>query len=120
MGVLLGEMRTRARSFKGPRAYDLKPFYRGRRIIVIGAMTYDCCLGIKTLDKGMNGEDFPQFLKEELAPKLWSGAVVVMDNLPAHKVKGVAKIIEDAGAKVIYLSPYSPEFNLIADIRQSN
>ena len=75
MGVLLGLMRTRARSLKGQRAYDLKPFYRGKRLTVIGAMTHDGCLGIKTLSKGMNGEDFQQFLKEELAPKLWSGAV---------------------------------------------
>ena len=36
-----------------------------------------------------------------------------MDNLPAHRVKGVTAIIEDAGARVIYLSPYSPEFNPI-------
>ena len=113
MGVLLGLMRTRARSLEGQRAYDLKPFYRGKRITVIGAMTCDRCLGIKTLDKGMNGEDFKQFLKEELAPKLWSGAVLVMDNLPAHKVKGVTQIIEDAGARVVYCSPYSPEFNPI-------
>ena len=113
MGVLLGLMRTRGRSLQGERAYALKPFYRGKRITVIGAITHARCLGIKTLDKGMNGEDFQQFLKEELAPKLWSGAVVVMDNLPAHKVKGVTKIIENAGAKVVYLSPYSPEFNPI-------
>ena len=97
MGVLLGLMRVYARSLKGERAYDLKPFYRGKRITVMGAMTHNCCLGMKTLDKGMNGQDFQQFLREELAPKLWSGAVVVMDNLPAHKVKGVTKIIEDAG-----------------------
>ena len=113
MGVLLGLMRTHARSLQGERAYDLKPFYRGKRITVIGAMTHDRCLGIKTLEKGMNGEDFRQFLQEELAPKLWSGAVVVMDNLPAHKVQGVTKIIEDTGARVVYLSPYSPEFNPI-------
>ena len=62
-------------------------------------MTHDRCLGIKTLDKGMNGEDFQQFLKQELAPKLWSKAVVVMDNLPAHKVKGVTKIIEEKECK---------------------
>lgn len=113
MGVLLGLMRVYARSLKGERAYDLKPFYRGKRITVMGAITHNSVLGMKTLDKGMNGQDFQQFLQEELAPKLWSGAVVVMDNLPAHKVKGVTKIIEDAGARVIYLSPYSPEFNPI-------
>ena len=56
---------------------------------------------------------FNSFSLEELVPHLWKGAVVVMDNLPAHKVKGVTKIIEDAGAKIIYLSPYSPEFNPI-------
>ena len=60
---------------------------------------------MKTISKGMNGQDFQQFLREELAPRLWKGAVVVMDNLPAHKVKGVRKIIEDAGASIIYLSP---------------
>lgn len=79
----------------------------------MGAITHNCCLAIKTIEKGMNGQDFQQFLREELAPKLWSGAVVVMDNLPAHQVKGVAQIIESAGARVIYLSPYSPEFNPI-------
>ena len=113
MGVLLGLMRANARSLKGARAYDIKPFYRGQRITVMGAMTQSSVLAIKTIKKGMNGEDFQQFLREELAPKLWPGAVVVMDNLPAHKVEGVTKIVEDAGASIIYLSPYSPEFNPI-------
>ena len=48
-----------------------------------------------------------------LVPQLWLGAVVVMDNLPAHKVIGVTEAIEAVGAKVIYLSPYSPDFNPI-------
>lgn len=113
MGVLLGLMRTRARSLKGDRAYDFKPFYRGKRITVMGAMTQTKVLAIKTISKGMNGQDFQQFLREELAPNLWEGAVVVMDNLPAHKVEGVIKIIEDVGASILYLSPYSPEFNPI-------
>ena len=113
MGVLLGLMRTRARSLKGERAYDFKPFYRGKRISVIGAITQNSVLAMKTIDKGMNGQNFRQFLKEELAPNLWKDAVVVMDNLPAHKVNGVTEIIENAGARVIYLSPYSPEFNPI-------
>lgn len=79
----------------------------------MGAMTLTKVLAIKTISKGMNGQDFQQFLREELAPHLWEGAVVVMDNLPAHQVKGVIKIIEDAGASILYLSPYSPEFNPI-------
>jgi transposase len=113
MGVLLGLMGAYARSFKGERVYDFKPFYRGKRITALGAISHNSVLAMKIIDKGMNGQDFQQFLREELAPKLWSGAVVVMDNLPAHKVKGVIKIMEDTGARVIYLSPYSPEFNPI-------
>jgi len=53
----------------------------------------------------MNGEDFKKFVQEELAPKLWKGGVVVMDNLRTHKVKGVEEMIEAVGARVVYLSP---------------
>ena len=73
MGVLLGSTRTYARSLKGERAYDLKRFYRGKRITVMGAMTHTSVLAMKTLDKGMNGQDFQQFLRQELAPNLWRG-----------------------------------------------
>ena len=58
----------------------------------------------------MTGEDFKQFACEHLVPKLWPG-VVVMDNLKAHKVEGIEQMIEAVGARVVYLSPYSPEFN---------
>ena len=46
-------------------------------------------------------------------PHLWPGAVVVLDNLGAHKVKSVREIIEAAGARLLSLSPYSADFNLI-------
>ena len=52
-------------------------------------------------------------MEEELLPKLWKGAVVVMDNLKAHKIKGITEIIESVGARVVYLSPYLPKFNPI-------
>ena len=56
---------------------------------------------------------FLTYLKEMLLPQLWRGAVVVMDNLGAHKVKGVRELIEAAGARVLYLPPYSADFNPI-------
>ena len=102
MGVLLGLMRDYARSLPGERVYDFKPFYRGKRVTTMGAISQTSVLAMKTIDKSMNGEDFCSFLQQELVPHLWSGAVVVMDNLPAHQVQGVSKIIEDAGAKIIY------------------
>lgn len=56
----------------------------------------------------MNGEDFKKFVEQELLPKLWKGTVVIMDNLKAHKMKGIIEMFESVGARVVYLSPYSP------------
>jgi hypothetical protein len=67
---------------------------------------------MKTIGKSMSAENFKKFVQEELAPKLWKGAVIVMDNLRVHKVEGVEEMIEAVGARVVYLSPYSPGFNL--------
>ena len=61
----------------------------------------------------MTGEDFKKFVAEELVPKPWKGAVVVMDNLPDHKVAGIQELIESVGARVVYSAPYSPDFNPI-------
>ena len=44
-------------------------------------------------------------------PELRPGDLVIMDNLPAHKVAGVRDTIEAAGARLLYLPPYSPDFN---------
>ena len=52
-------------------------------------------------------------MTEVLVPQLWSGACVVMDNLPAHKTTAVREAIKAVGARVIFLSPYSPDFNPI-------
>lgn len=113
MGVLLGLMRTHARALPGARAYDYKPFYQGTRVSVIGAISASSVLAVMTLDDGMNAAAFEVYISKCLLPELWPGAVVVMDNLPAHKVAAIAPLIEAVGARVLYLSPYSPEFNPI-------
>jgi putative transposase len=97
-------MRRIARSMKGEIVYDINPFYRGSRVTVIGAISQKKVIAMKTMGKSMNGEDFLKFVQEELAQKLWKGAVVVMDNLRVHKVKGVEEMIEAVGARVVYLS----------------
>ncbi len=65
------------------------------------------------LDGAMNGDAFIAYVEQVLVPELSKGDVVVMDNLPAHKVIGVRKAIEGAGARLFYLPPYSPDFNPI-------
>ncbi len=51
------------------------------------------------------GKSFKLLESEMLVPQLWPGAVVIADNLPAHKVKGLSEAIEAVGAKIVYLSP---------------
>jgi transposase len=113
MGVLLGLMRTHARAVPGQRAYDCKPFYRGDKVSVVGAITVSKVLAVMTIDDSMDAAAFQVYVSKMLVPQLWQGAVVVMDNLPAHKVEAIAPLIEAAGARILYLSPYSPEFNPI-------
>ena len=65
------------------------------------------------LDGAMHGAAFKTYVEQVLVPELAPGDVVVMDNLPAHKVAGIRQAIEAAGARLLYLPPYSPDFNPI-------
>ena len=116
-GILVGLQRERARSQVGSqvgqRAYASRPFYRGSKVTVIGAITYQGVLAHEAINGSMKGQNFLEFVSQKLAPQLWPGAVVVMDNLPARKVAGVIEAIEQVGARVLYQPPYSPEFNPI-------
>jgi putative transposase len=113
MGVLLGLTRTHARSERGSRAYDFQPYYRGAKVSVIGGISFKKVLAVMTLNGSMDGDAYQVFIEHFLLPQLWIGAVVVMDNLPAHQVAQIKPLIESVGASVLYLSPYFPEFNPI-------
>ena len=56
---------------------------------------------------------FEAYVKEGLVPELRPGDIVVMDNLSSHKGPKVRKMIEDTGAQLLFLPPYSPDFNPI-------
>ena len=64
----------------------------------------------------MTGPAFCAYVEQFLAPALAPGDVVVLDNLAAHKVKGVRQAIAAAGASVLYLPPYSPDLNPIEQL----
>ena len=61
----------------------------------------------------MNGERFVAWVRQGLAPTLRPGDVVILDNLATHKIRGVREAIEAVGARLLYLPPYSPDFNPI-------
>ena len=65
------------------------------------------------LDGAMNGVAFRAYVEQVLVPTLAPGDIVIMDNLPAHKADGVRQAIEGAGCRLLYLPPYSPDFNPI-------
>ena len=65
------------------------------------------------LDGPINGERFEAYVGQFLVPTLRPGDVVVMDNLGSHKRPSTRALIEAAGAKLVFLPPYSPDFNPI-------
>lgn len=62
------------------------------------------------LDGPMDGDAFRAYVSQVLAPELTPGEIVVMDNLPAHRVIGLRHAIEAAGETLLYLPPYPPDF----------
>ena len=58
----------------------------------------------------IDGITFEAFIIRKLVPKLWKGACVLMDNYSIHKGEEIEKAIKKAGAKLIFLPPYSPDF----------
>jgi transposase len=65
------------------------------------------------LDGPMHAAAVLAYVKQALAPTLKPGDVVVMDNLPAHKLVGIRQAIERTGAQLRFLPPHSPDFNPI-------
>ncbi len=112
-GVNLAMTVGYARAIKGKRAYNKRPFNRGRNVTLIGAITISGLIASLTFEGWTNKDSFLAYVQSLLVPQLWSGACVVMDNLPTHKAKEIIEAIESVGAKVVFLSPYSPDFNPI-------
>ena len=107
--------RLYARAPKGERAYGKAPRNWGKNVTLI------CSLGAGGIGAAMNvegatdGAAFETYVEHFLAPTLGRGQIVVMDNLSVHKMKRVKELIEDAGAEVLFLPPYSPDFSPIEE-----
>lgn len=80
---------------------------------MIGALALDGFRGFMTVDAGTSAEVFCAFVEQQLVPNLGVGDLVVMDNLSAHRDSDALAAIRGCGAEVLFLPPYSPEFNPI-------
>lgn len=112
-GVSTKMARLRGWAPRGKRCQGSVPHGHWKTTTFIGALTLSGICAPMLLDDAMDGEAFRDWCKQMLAPLLKTGDFVIMDNLPAHKVSGVRQIIEQPGAHLLYLPPYSPDFNPI-------
>ena len=95
------------------RVSEAVPAGHWRTLTVLAALTTTGVLASMTIASPTDGDVFLAFVEQVLAPRLEPGHVVILDNLSAHKVAGVRQLIEDRGAQLLYLPPYSPDFNPI-------
>lgn len=112
-GVNLSLVRRLARASKGKRAYRSRPQKRSKNVSLIGAIGLQGVITNYSILGATDGLTFAAFISQKLVPKLWKGAYVVMDNCSIHKGKEIEDLIEQAGAKLIYLPPYSPDLSPI-------
>ena len=105
--------RRYARAEGGHRAHQATPLHGGPNATLVAALTPSGLQAAMPVSGAVNGEGFAAYLDQVLGPTLGPGDVVMLDNLPAHKVAGLAERVEARGARLLYLPPYSPDFNPI-------
>lgn len=105
--------RLRGRAPRGERCRAGVPHGHWKTTTFTGALRLTGMTAPFVYDGAMNGNVFLAYVEQVLVPTLEPGNVVIMDNLPAHKAAGVRNAIEAAGASLLYLPPYSPDFNPI-------
>jgi transposase len=103
--------RTRGRAPKGERLRASIPHGHWKTTTFVAGLRLSGMVAPLVLDGPINGEAFQAYVDQILIPDLVPGDVVVMNNLGSHKLPGVRGAIEKAGAKLLYLPPYSPDFN---------
>jgi transposase len=105
--------RLRGRCRKGLRLIGRVPHGHWKTTTFVAGLRCDAITAPGVIDGPMDGASFRAYVEQCLVPTLKPGDIVIMDNLAAHKVAGRRELIEAAGAKLLYLPPYSPDLNPI-------
>jgi transposase len=106
-------VRLRGRGLRGERLIGYAPHGNWKTLTFVAGLRHRAMVAPFVLEGAINGAMFLAYVKQALVPTLKRGDIVIMDNLPAHKVNGVEQAIEVAGATLMYLPPYSPDLNPI-------
>jgi transposase len=105
--------RLRARAPRGQRAIGRVPHKRWESVTLLASLTTTGMGAAMVLAGALTRESFEAYLEQLLLPTLIPGQIVVLDNLPVHKSARARRLIEGAGGAVLFLPPYSPDFNPI-------
>jgi len=105
--------RLYGRSKRGERCRAAIPHGHWKTTTLVAGLSTDGIIAPMVLDGAMDGEMFSAYVKTLLARYLRPGDIVIMDNLPAHKVSAAREAIEAVGATLLFLPAYSPDFNPI-------
>ena len=108
--------RRYGRAPRGKRCRIAVPHGHYKTTTITAALRATGLIAQTVFDGATNGRRFRAYVTDILAPALRSGDTVILDNLNAHKVAGVREAIEAAGARLLYLPPYSPDFNPIEQV----
>ena len=104
-----------ARAPKGERAYGEAPRNWGKNVTLIASMSTEGLGATMSVEGATDGVAFETYVKYFLLPTLQEGQIVVMDNLQVHKSRRIKELIEGAGAEILFLPPYSPDFSPIEE-----
>jgi transposase len=105
--------RRYGRCSRGQRLVSPVPWGHWKTTTLVAALRVDGIAAPCVFDGPMDGPSFRAYVEQFVVPMLRPGDIVVMDNLPSHKVAGIREAIESANAELRYLPPYSPDFNPI-------
>ncbi len=105
--------RSHGRCRRGRRLRMAVPHGHWKTTTFVAALTLRGMNAPFVLSGPINREAFEVYLEKVLAPQLRPGDIVIMDNLSSHKRKRARQLIEAAGAQLLFLPPYSPDFNPI-------
>jgi transposase len=108
--------RTHARAPCGQRAIGAVPHGHWQTSTFLAALRCDRLTAPCVIDGPINGQTFQAYVEQILLPTLQPGDIVIIDNLGSHKGKAVRHAIEQAGAFLLYLPPYSPDLNPIEQV----
>lgn len=112
-GINIDFTRLYGRSKGGSRVWDKVPLNTPQKITLLSSVRLDGEMVCNYFSGALTGEVFLNYVRKFLVPHLKKDDIVIMDNLRVHKVEGVQQAIEQVGARVLYLPPYSPDFNPI-------